>query len=213
MRTLHQLAAPVAFLFAASALVGCANEELEMIDDEDASEVDGEDGDVKKSGTSSDSSSDDADEKDEKKGGEEEAESSGSVDPEAPPPPPAPPAPPADPNAPPSSACLADSVAEAEANDTAADANAIPGATGTFCGTISADADVDFVSFTAPATFAGLSFKLSSSQAGANVQIVVDDGAPVTLGQGAVPAVKGGKYVIRVAGTAGLAYRLGVTFR
>ena len=121
--------------------------------------------------------------------------------------------PPADPNAPPSSACLADSVGETEANDTAASANTIPGATGTYCGTISAAADVDFVTFTAPPTFAGISFKLSSSQAGANVQISVNDGAPVTLGQGAAPAVLGGKYVVRVSGTAGLAYRLGVTFR
>lgn len=213
MRTLLQLTAPLALLLAATALVGCSADEEMAATDEDSSEVEGDE-DVKKSGTKS-SDDDDAKDEDEKKDATEEVESSGSVEPPTPgtpADPPVTPPPPADPGTP-SSACLADSVAETEANDVAASANAIPGATGTFCGTISADADVDFVAFTAPASFAGLSFKLSSSQAGANVQIVVDNGAPVTLGQGAVPAVKNGKYVIRVAGTAGLAYRLGVTFR
>ncbi len=116
--------------------------------------------------------------------------------------------------APTGSSCLADSIAEAEANDTAETANAMPGATGTFCGTFAEDTDVDHVAFTAPADFAGISMKLSASSGGAVAIVSANGGAPVQLGQGnPVPAVRGGSYLVKVSGPKGLAYRLTLTLR
>ncbi len=110
-------------------------------------------------------------------------------------------------------ACAADSVAETETNDTPETANGIPGATGTYCGTLGSATDVDVVTFTAPADFKGLSMKLSSTAPGATVTISVNGGAPVTLGQAAVPAVRNGNYVVKISGAAGIGYRLGLTIR
>lgn len=112
------------------------------------------------------------------------------------------------------STCLDTSVAETEANDTPQTANTMPGATGTFCGTIASATDVDVVTFTAPTDFKGLSLKLATSGAGAVVTVSVNGGAPVTLAQGTpVPAVFGGVYVVEISGPANLAYRLALTLK
>ena len=111
------------------------------------------------------------------------------------------------------SACLPTSVAEVEGNDAEATANTIPGANGTYCGTIGQDGDVDVLTFTAPATFAGISLKAATTDDRLAVTVSANGGAPVTLGQGAVPAVKGGAYVVKVSGPAGASYRITLTLR
>lgn len=120
---------------------------------------------------------------------------------------------PAPPTTPSSPECLATSVAEIEANDTADTATTVPGATGSFCGTIAEDADVDFFSFTAPANAQGLAFGAAYSKKGATVEVAVDGGAAVQLGTSGLKLVPGGKYVVKVSGPAALTYRVDLTVK
>ena len=71
---------------------------------------------------------------------------------------------------PPNPQCEATSVHESGSNDTEATANAIPAATGTFCGSLDSATDVDVVSFTLPAGTKSLGFGLAFTQLG----VVVD---------------------------------------
>lgn len=106
--------------------------------------------------------------------------------------------------------CEASSVHETEANDSAATANAIPAATGSFCGTLATAADVDFLSFTLPATATKLAFGDAYSQQGLTVEIEVD-GQKANVGE-KPPFKPGGKYVLKVqtTGKAPVSYRVSV---
>lgn len=103
---------------------------------------------------------------------------------------------------------------EAEGNETPDTATTMPGASGSACGAIGAEGDVDHVAFVAPATFAGISLKLRSSDDAVKAVVTANDGAPVELGTGApVPAVKGARYVVKVSGPVGATWTLALTFR
>ena len=92
--------------------------------------------------------------------------------------------------------CQPTSVHESGSNDTAATANAIPGASGSFCGSLDSATDVDFVTFTLPANATSLGFGDSYSRGG----LVIDGtagGESFTVG--GKPAFKPGqKYVLQV---------------
>ncbi len=109
------------------------------------------------------------------------------------------------------SKCPAGAAVEAEDNDTEAKANAMPAATGTFCGTLSAASDVDHVTFTLPADAKTLAFGSSYSKVGVDFEVAVDG---KTFLVGDTPEVKPGKkYVIKAftVGGAPVDYRLSVT--
>jgi hypothetical protein len=111
---------------------------------------------------------------------------------------------------PPSPQCEATSVQESGSNDTEATANAIPAATGTFCGSLDSATDVDVVSFTLPAGTKSLGFGLAYTQLG----VVVDGTAGgESFVVGGKPAFKPGqKYVLTVhsSGPTPVSYLLSV---
>ncbi len=92
--------------------------------------------------------------------------------------------------------CQASSVHESGSNDTAATANAIPAASGSFCGSLDSASDVDFVTFTLPANATSLGFGLSYSRLGVVIEGVAG-GESFTVG--GKPAFKPGqKYTLEV---------------
>jgi hypothetical protein len=108
--------------------------------------------------------------------------------------------------------CLADSVHESESNDTPATANAIPNATGSFCGTLSSATDVDYLSFTLPATATQLGFADEYTLNGVSVEAEVGG---VTTDLGKAPFKPGAKYTLKVhtAGKAPVNYRVSVSIK
>jgi hypothetical protein len=106
--------------------------------------------------------------------------------------------------------CEATSVHESGSNDTAETANAIPAASGTFCGTLDSATDVDFVSFTLPVGTKSLGFGLAYSQLGV---VVEGTAGGETFVVGAKPAFKpGATYMLKVrsSGTTPVSYLLSV---
>ena len=109
--------------------------------------------------------------------------------------------------------CQATSVGESGSNDTPDTANAIPAATGTFCGTLDSATDVDFVSFTLPVGTKSLGFGLAYSQLGVEVE---GTAGGETFVVGGKPAFKPGeKYVLKVhsSGTTPVSYLLSVDIK
>ena len=109
--------------------------------------------------------------------------------------------------------CQATSVHESGSNDTPDTANAIPAATGTFCGTLDSATDVDFVTFTLPAGTKSLGFGLAYSQMGLGVE---GTAGGETFDVGSKPAFKPGqKYVLKVhsSGTTPVSYLLSVDIK
>ncbi len=189
----------VDFLFVTTALVslgaalaiGCSNTEMQPEDEEEEQEQ----GQVSKPSTSSSSSSSSG-----APANETPETDAGVVDPDAS-------ALTADAGATTvdTSACIAGSVVETESNDTAATANAFPGQTGTFCGSLSSALDTDFITFTLPAGTRGLGYGLKFNSGPIDATIVVN-GQAFKLTQ-AIPLVIGVPYVLKVSGGAPLAYR------
>jgi hypothetical protein len=106
--------------------------------------------------------------------------------------------------------CQATSVHESGSNDTPDTANAIPAATGTFCGTLDSATDVDFVSFTLPAGTKSLGFGLAYTQMGLGIE---GTAGGETFDVGSKPAFKPGeKYVLKVhsSGATPVSYLLSV---
>lgn len=107
--------------------------------------------------------------------------------------------------------CVAGSVAETEGNDTAATANGIPSASGTFCGTLSSATDVDFLSFVLPNDAKGLGFGVSYTRQGL---VVTGRVAGESFAIGGTPAFRPGQtYVLEVRATTGnapISYRVSV---
>jgi hypothetical protein len=92
--------------------------------------------------------------------------------------------------------CQAASVHESGSNDTAATANAIPAASGSFCGSLDSASDVDFVTFTLPANATSLGFGLSYSRLGV---VIEGTAGGESFMVGGKPAFKPGqKYVLEV---------------
>ncbi len=107
--------------------------------------------------------------------------------------------------------CAAGATVESEDNDTEAKANALPAVTGSFCGTLSSAADVDYVTFTLPADATSLAFGSSYTKTGVDFEVTVDG---KTFVVGDTPEVKPGKpYVIKAftSGAAPVDYRLSMT--
>lgn len=111
------------------------------------------------------------------------------------------------------SLCVNGSVKEAEANNTADTANAMPGASGSFCGSLSAAGDVDFVAFTLPANATYLSFGSSFSRGGLSITVTAN-GKSFKVGE--TPAFEPGqKYVAKIetSGSVPADYRLEVEIK
>jgi hypothetical protein len=105
--------------------------------------------------------------------------------------------------------CVSGSVQESEANDDVGTADEMPGQTGTFCGRIGANTDVDFISFTLPANAKSLSMSQSTTSGAIKIEPTAD-GEAFSF-SGTYPFKPGKKYVIKVSTTAGaLDYRIGV---
>lgn len=95
--------------------------------------------------------------------------------------------------------CEATSVQESGSNDTADTANAIPAASGTYCGSLDSATDVDFVTFTLPAGTKSLGFGLAYSELGVEIE---GTAGGETFVVGTKPAFKPGqKYVLKVHST------------
>jgi hypothetical protein len=107
------------------------------------------------------------------------------------------------------SMCKAGSVAETESNDSAAAANAMPGQTFSFCGSLASATDVDFVTFTLPADTRSFSYGVSFNRNGIDATITAGAQGTFRLNQ-AVPILPGQKYVVRIAGAQALGYRFDV---
>lgn len=106
-------------------------------------------------------------------------------------------------------ACITGSVPETESNDALASANSIPAQTGTFCGQISSDSDVDFVKFTLPASTKSLSLNVNSTSGAIKLEPTAD-GEAFSL-SGNFPFKPGKEYVIKISSTGGaLSYRVGL---
>jgi hypothetical protein len=113
----------------------------------------------------------------------------------------------------PSTKCAAGSVAEKEGNNDEASATAMPGATGSACGSLTKADDVDFFSFTMPADKNYLGFGSAFTQQGIEFEITVEG---KTFKVGDTPEVKPGqKYVVKVhtTGKAPVDYRLDVEIK
>lgn len=108
------------------------------------------------------------------------------------------------------SMCKPGSVQETESNDSAATANALPGQTFSFCGSLSSATDVDFVTFTLPADTKSFSYGVSFNRNGIDASITAGAQGPFRLNQ-TVPILPGQKYVVRVAGAQAMGYRFDVT--
>jgi hypothetical protein len=107
--------------------------------------------------------------------------------------------------------CAPASVREAVGNDSAATANALPGATSSFCGTLGTAADVDFVTFVLPADAKSLGFGAEYSAQGLAIKGTV---AGQTFDVGGSPVIKPGqKYVfeIHTSGSSPVSYRFDVS--
>jgi len=105
-------------------------------------------------------------------------------------------------------------VAESEANDDAASADAVAGVSDkfSFCGKIASGTDVDFFKFTSPADAAMISSNYGTSSVAAFKAEGTADGATFALTS---PVLKKGKeYVIKVSSNNATAYdyRITVTF-
>ncbi|MDB5219060.1 MAG: hypothetical protein JWO86_6987 [Myxococcaceae bacterium] len=100
---------------------------------------------------------------------------------------------------PPNPQCEATSIHESGSNDTEATANAIPAATGTYCGSLDSATDVDVVTFTLPLGTKSLGFGLSYDAQGIEVE---GTAGGETFLVGGTPAFKPGqKYVLKVRST------------
>jgi len=109
--------------------------------------------------------------------------------------------------------CEATSVHESGSNDTPDTANAIPAASGTYCGSLDSATDVDFVTFTLPVGTKSLGFGLAYSQMGLEVE---GTAGGETFVVGGKPAFKPGqKYVLKVhsSGTTPVSYLLSVDIK
>jgi hypothetical protein len=109
------------------------------------------------------------------------------------------------------SLCQSTSVAESEANNDLASADTMPGQTGTFCGKISSDADVDFVTFTLPAN--AKSFGMSQNTTSGAIKIEPSvDGEAFPFSGGKYLFRPGKPYVLKISTTGGaLDYRISLT--
>lgn len=109
------------------------------------------------------------------------------------------------------SLCQGSSVAESEPNNDAASADVVPGQTGTFCGKISSDTDVDFVKFTLPAN--AKSFGMSQNTTSGAIKIEPSaDGQAFSFSGGNYPFKPGKEYVLKISTSGGaLDYRIGIT--
>ena len=95
--------------------------------------------------------------------------------------------------------CSTGSLAEAEPNDTEATANALPPVSGSLCGRLTTNTDIDFATFTMPADknylFTGYAF----SSNGVTLTVTVDG---ESFKAGAQPIVKpGSKYTLKATST------------
>lgn len=100
---------------------------------------------------------------------------------------------------------------EAEDNDTTDKANALPAASGSFCGTLATAADVDYATFTLPADATSLAFGSRFTKVGVDFEVTVEDKKFLV---GDTPEVKPGKkYVVKAftTGQGPVDYRLSVT--
>jgi hypothetical protein len=87
------------------------------------------------------------------------------------------------------------------------------GATGSFCGTLSAAGDVDYFSFLLPADAKYLGFSSAYSQQGVSFTLTV---AGQTYGAGETPAFKpGALYIVKAStsGSAPVSYRFGLDIK
>jgi hypothetical protein len=109
--------------------------------------------------------------------------------------------------------CIAGSVAETEDNNTPEKANALAGVTGTYCGTLSSAADVDYAAFTLPADAKSISFGSDFSKVGVELDITVG-GETFTLGEATI-FKPGQRYVVKAytTGSAPVSYRLSVQIK
>ena len=95
--------------------------------------------------------------------------------------------------------CEASSVKEAEDNNTAAAATAVPAATGSACGQLATKADVDFFKFTLPADTTGFGMGYNFSRAGLKIEVSAN-GKTFNVGQ--TPELEPGKeYIVKVSTT------------
>ena len=107
--------------------------------------------------------------------------------------------------------CPAGSIVEKEGNDTLDLAQAIPGASGTFCGQLGSKTDVDFISFTLPENTNSIGFGDTFTRAGVTIQVTAE-GQTFEIGQ--TPVLEPGKkYVIKAFtnGDAPADYRIMLT--
>lgn len=95
--------------------------------------------------------------------------------------------------------CEAASVKEAEDNNSAATATAVPGASGSACGQLATKSDVDFFKFTLPADTTGFGMGLNYSRNGLKIEVSVD-GKSFEIGQ-TPELIPGKEYVVKVSTT------------
>ncbi|MDF2694960.1 MAG: hypothetical protein K0S65_3343 [Labilithrix sp.] len=109
------------------------------------------------------------------------------------------------------SLCQSSSVAESETNNDLASADSMPGQTGTFCGKIGSDADVDFVTFTLPAN--AKSFGMSQNTTSGAIKIEPSvEGEAFPFSGGNYLFKPGKPYVLKISTTGGaLDYRISLT--
>ena len=108
------------------------------------------------------------------------------------------------------SLCQPTSIAESESNNDAASADVVPGQTGTFCGKLSSDTDVDYVKFTLPAT--AKSFRMSQNATSGAIEIEPSVDGQAFSFSGTYPFEPGKDYVLKISTSGGaLDYRIGIT--
>lgn len=95
--------------------------------------------------------------------------------------------------------CEASSVKEAEDNNAAAKATAVPAKTGSACGQLATKSDVDFFKFTLPADATGFGMGYNYSRQGLKIEVSVD-GKTFSIG-GTPELIPGKEYVVKVSTT------------
>jgi hypothetical protein len=108
------------------------------------------------------------------------------------------------------SQCAAGSVVVTDANNSAASAAVLPNATGSFCGTLTSGTDVNYATFTVPATATRLALAAQYTLDG--VVIEVDVGGQ-TSPLGSAPFKPGATYVLKIqtTGDAPVSYGVAIT--
>lgn len=95
--------------------------------------------------------------------------------------------------------CSPTSVAEMEPNDTEGTANVLPNVSGSICGRLTTNADVDFATFTMPADKTYLFTGYAVSSGGVTLTLTVDG---QSFQAGKQPIVKpGSKYILKATST------------